>query len=191
MTSLPWPPLSLFIIVHLSPQQKYPRIIPELLTAVAALFSRQQLGDVLVLLNAYTIQQVAHVEFWMLEQLGYELATLTPMGWVGIFRRRFSLRQQSRPQSNSLTRLQQAVSAEALAVVAYQVAAAQSQVFPFCLTSTASQIGAAAGFVSVLFWWRLSLFLALGLPPVRSHLLCGQPRLSTLLLPSLVLVCLD
>ena len=60
----------MFIQLHLSPQQWYPRTLPELLAAVAALLTRQQPGDVPALHNAYTIQQVARVEFRMLEQLG-------------------------------------------------------------------------------------------------------------------------
>ena len=117
------------------------------------------ISDVLALHDAFTIQRVAHFEFRVLEQLGCELATLTPMASVDIFRRRFSLRQQhQRPQSNSLTRLQPAVPAEFLAFVANQVASTHFQDVPFCLTSTARQVGAAAWFVSVLLWWRLSLF---------------------------------
>ena len=103
------------------------------------------------------MQQVTHIEFRMPEQWGYELATLTPMAWVDIFHRRFLLRQQlqQRPQSNSLTRLQPAVSTEFLAVFGNQVAAAHSQNFPFCIISTASQVGAAAWFVSVLTLFAL------------------------------------
>ena len=62
--------------------------------------------------------------------VGYELATLTRTAWVNIFRRRFSLRQQQRPQSNSLSRLQPAVPTESLAVIANQVAAAPFSGFP-------------------------------------------------------------
>ena len=91
--------------------------------------------------------------------LGYELATFTPMAQVDIDRRRFSLRQQQqRPQSNSLTRLQPAVPTQLVAVNAHQVAAAHFQNFQFCLISAASQVGAAAWFVSVLLWSLLSLF---------------------------------
>ena len=45
----------------------------------------------------------------MLEQLGYELATLTPMAWVDIFRRLSLRQQQHRPDSNSIIWLQPAV----------------------------------------------------------------------------------
>ena len=49
----------MFIKLHLSPQQRYPRTLPELLTAVAALLTRRQPNDAAVLHNAHTI---AHVE---------------------------------------------------------------------------------------------------------------------------------
>ena len=45
----------MFMKLHLSPQQRYPRMLPELLTAVAAPLTRQQPGDVPVLHIAYTI----------------------------------------------------------------------------------------------------------------------------------------
>ena len=57
-----------------------------------------QPDDVPVLLNASTIQLVTHMEFRMLEQLKYELATLTLVAWVDIFRRRLSLCQQQQQQ---------------------------------------------------------------------------------------------
>ena len=50
----------MFIKQHLSPQQWYPRTLPELLTTVAAPLTMKQPSDVPVLHNAYTI---AHVEF--------------------------------------------------------------------------------------------------------------------------------
>ena len=91
----------MFIKLHLSPQQKYPRTPTEQLAAFAALLTRQQPGDVSVLHNAFSIQRAAHIEFKMLEQLGHELATLTPMAWVDIFRQRFTLKQQQWLQSGS------------------------------------------------------------------------------------------
>ena len=60
-------------------------------TASFTALTRQQPGDVSVLHNAHTIQRVAHVQLRMLEQLGYELATLTPMAWVDISANRQSL----------------------------------------------------------------------------------------------------
>ena len=148
----------MFIKLHLSPQHRYPRSLPELLTAFAALPTSQQPGDVPVLHNAFTIQRVAHIGFRMVQQLGCELATLTSMAWVDIFRWRFALRQQRRPQGDSLIRLPPAVPTDSLAFLANQVAATHFQDVPFCLTSRASQVGVAAWFVSVLFGWRLSLF---------------------------------
>ena len=47
-----------------SPQQRHPRTLPELLTAVAELLTRQQPDDAPVLHNASTIQQITHIEFW-------------------------------------------------------------------------------------------------------------------------------
>ena len=67
------------IKLHLSPQQKYPRSLPELLTAFAALHVRRQRDDVPVLRSASTVQRVVHAEFRMLQQVGYELATIAPM----------------------------------------------------------------------------------------------------------------
>ena len=72
----------MFIKLHLSLQQRYPRTLPELLTAVAAPLTRQQPDDAPVLHNACAIQQVTHVEFRMLEQLGCELATLARLAWA-------------------------------------------------------------------------------------------------------------
>ena len=51
-------------------------------SACAAPLAGGQPDDVPVLHNAYTIQQVVHTEFRMLQQLSYELATLTPHGLV-------------------------------------------------------------------------------------------------------------
>ena len=86
------------------------------------------------------------------------LATLTPMAWIDTFCRQFALRQQQRLQGDSLIRLQPAVPAHSLVAIGNQVVATRTQDVRFCLTSTARQVGVAAGFVSVLFWWRLSLF---------------------------------
>ena len=72
--------VNVLIKLHLSPQQSKARTLPELLTAVAALLARPQPDDALVLHSACTIQQVTHIEFRMLEQLGQELATLTLHG---------------------------------------------------------------------------------------------------------------
>ena len=62
MTSLPWPPPSTRSSnFFLSPQQRYPRTLPELLTAVAEI-PRQQPGDAPVHHDACTIQQVTRIE---------------------------------------------------------------------------------------------------------------------------------
>ena len=66
--------------------------------------------------------------------------------------------QQHRLQDDSLIRLQPAVRTDSKAAIADQVAATHFRDVPFCLTSTASQVGAAAWSVFVLQWWRLSLF---------------------------------
>ena len=63
----------MFMELHLSPQQRYPRTLPELLAAVAARLARQEANDALVLHNAYTIQKVARAGFKMLDQLGYSI----------------------------------------------------------------------------------------------------------------------
>ena len=75
--------VNMFIKLHLSPQQRYARALPELLRSFSVQLTRQP--------HAYTIQRVAHIQFRMLEQLGYDLGTLTPMAWVDIFRRVFAL----------------------------------------------------------------------------------------------------
>ena len=90
----------MFIKLHLSPQHSLDQS------------QRYFPGSNLMMFRCSTMrnQQVAHVEFRLLEQMGYEVA---PMGWVDIFRRRFSLRQQQqRPQSNFFVRLQPAVPTE-------------------------------------------------------------------------------
>ena len=158
------------------------------------MLTRQQPDDVPVLLTAHTIQQVAHVEHRMLEQLGHGLATLTPMAWVDVFHRRFSLRQQQqRPQSNSFIRLQTAVPTEFFAIIAFQVAAAHFQDFPI-LSHLCSQPGrcyilvrfCAPLVAAQLVRLAVNSLPALRLPPVRSRLTCGQPRRSTFLLPRFV-----
>ena len=109
MTSLPWPPPSTCSSnLHLSPQQRCQRTLPELLTAVAELLTRQQPDHLPILHCGSTIQQVTHIEFRVLEQLEYELAALTPVAWGDIFRRRHSLwqQQQQRSQNNSHTQPQ-------------------------------------------------------------------------------------
>ena len=70
----------MYIKLHLSPQQRNPRSLSELLAACAALPVSRHPDDVAVLHNAYTIQQVVQTEFRKLQQLGYELATLTCQG---------------------------------------------------------------------------------------------------------------
>ena len=85
--------------------------VPELLVAFTPLLVGRQRDDVPVLHNASTVQRVVHAEFRMMQQLGYELTTLTPMAWVDIFRQRFTLRKQQL-QGNLLSRLQPAIRAE-------------------------------------------------------------------------------
>ena len=80
--------------------------LPELLTLLVT----RQLDDVPGLHRASTVQRVVHAEFRMLQQLVYELATLTPMAWVDILRQRFTLRQ--RRQGDPINQLQTAPHAE-------------------------------------------------------------------------------
>ena len=84
----------MYIKLHLSPQQRYPRNLPEQLAASAALHVRRQPDDVPGLHSACGVQRVVHAEFMMLQQLSCELGTLTPVAWVDIFRQRFTLRQR-------------------------------------------------------------------------------------------------
>ena len=50
----------MYMKLHLSPQQRYPRSLPEVLAAFAALPIRRHPDDVPELHNAFTIQQVVH-----------------------------------------------------------------------------------------------------------------------------------
>ena len=86
--------LYMFIKLNPLPQQRYPRTLPDLLTAGAELLTRHQPDDLPVLHNARTSQQVTHVEFRVLGVLGFELAALTPAAWVEVFSRRFPLWEQ-------------------------------------------------------------------------------------------------
>ena len=86
--------LYMFIKLNPLPQQRYPRTLPDLLTAGAELLTRHQPDDLPVLHNTRTSQQVTHVEFRVLEVLGFELAALTPAAWVEVFSRRFPLWEQ-------------------------------------------------------------------------------------------------
>ena len=72
-------------------QPRYPRALPELLTAGAELLTRYQRHNSPVLHSAGTVQQVTRAEFHILDILGFELATPTPVAWIQIFRRRLSL----------------------------------------------------------------------------------------------------
>ena len=79
---------------HFTPQQRYIRSLPELLTALAAPLFRRQPDDVQELHNGHTIQQVVHREFRILQPLGYDVTVLTPMDWIDIYRWRHTLRQR-------------------------------------------------------------------------------------------------
>ena len=87
-------------------------------------------------------QQVVHKEFRMLQQLGYEIALLTPIDWIDIYRRRQQL------QRGPLFQEQYAANADSLAFLANQLAATHIQDVPFSFTSTASQIIMAARVVA-------------------------------------------
>ena len=71
-TSLPWPPPSTCSSNYTFRRRKG-------IHTRSPTVAKQQLNDVSVLHNACTIQQVTHIEFRMLEHLGCELETLTPM----------------------------------------------------------------------------------------------------------------
>ena len=64
--------VNIYIKPHFAPQQMNPRSLPELLTAFV------------------------HTEFRMLQQPSCEEAVLTPMGWIDMYRRRHTSRQQLR-----------------------------------------------------------------------------------------------
>ena len=81
----------------------------------------------------------------MLQQLGYELAVLTPTGWIDMYRRRHSLRQQLK--RGPLCQEQGATLADSLALLANQLAA------PSSLTSKAGQISVGAWAVSICYWF--------------------------------------
>ena len=136
-------PVQIYVKLHFSPQQRYPRSLPKLVTAFAALLVRRHPNDVPELRSAVNIQQVVHTAFRMLQQLGHEVTFLTPMNWIDIYRRRYILREQ------------QATHADSLAFLADRLAVTHIRDVPFSVTSTASLIGMAAWVVSALLWWRL------------------------------------
>ena len=107
----------MYIKLHLSPKQRYPRCLPELLTAFAALLVRRQPDDVPVLQSASTVQRVVHAEFRMLQQLGCELTTLTTMAWVDIFRQRSTLRSDSYRETSCISSSRQLVLTPSLSLL--------------------------------------------------------------------------
>ena len=144
----------MFMKLHLSPKQRYPRKLP-----VAALLTRQLWYS--TMRNPSSGSHTS--KFRMPEQLGYELAILTPMArmaWVDIFRRRFSLMQQQRRQCD-LIRLQSAVPTDC----AHQVAADHFQV---CALLEAAQLVRAR--TSSCLLAPLLPAVSLNLPVCSSHL---------------------
>ena len=135
----------MFIKLNLSPQQRYPHTLPELLT-------KKQPDGAPVLHNTGTIQRITHNKFRILELQEFELATLTHMAWIDMFSRRFSLWQQQQQQRQPHL----ALHFEFLAAFAYQIVAAHVQNFSSCFLSPASQMSATAWFVSALLWVLLS-----------------------------------
>ena len=90
----------LFIKLHLSPQQRYPRTLPELLTAVAALLTRQQPDDAPVRHNACTIRShMSNSGCWNSWAMNWQPSR----PWLGLTSFVGSPRQQQRPQSNSFS----------------------------------------------------------------------------------------
>ena len=145
----------MFMKLHPLPQQRYLPTLPELLTAVAELLTRQQNTDAPVLyIAARNIQQVSCVEFQILEELGFELAAVTPAARFEVFSRRFQLWQQEQ----LLQQPHLAVPPAFLADFADQIIAAHIHSLPFSDGSTASQIGAATWFVAVLLWLETCVF---------------------------------
>ena len=126
--------------------------------AIAALFVRRQADDVH---SGSAVQRVVHAEFRMLQQLGYELRTTTPMARVGIFRQRFALRQRQL-QGDSIQQLQTAARADSVAFLVNQIAP--------------THLGVAALFVSVPRWCRLGCLawrlLLSTFSPIAVSLLC-------------------
>ena len=74
----------------------------------------------------------------MLEQLCYELATLTPMAWANIFRRRFVSRQQQQPQSGSL--VPHPASTRKSPLIPHSQPRRRCSLVSFCARSVAAQL---------------------------------------------------
>ena len=128
----------IYIKLNFTPQQRYPHALPQLLEAFAAL-PRSEPHNV----PALHEEQVVHQEFFLLEELGHELAVFTPSEYAsngapygGDYKEAHCTSKGKKPslllRASSLT--------------------AWHHVDPcFSLTSAASQVGMAA-FVSALFY---------------------------------------
>ena len=127
-------------------QQRYPRALPELLTAIAEL-TRHQPHNAPMLHSARTVQQVTHAEFHTLEVLGFELATPTPTACVEIFGRRLSL-----GRTTALT----AAAPEPPRGATNSALNAETHV-QNCTVSAHSTAGSSAWLISTVFWVWLSI----------------------------------
>ena len=96
----------------------------------------------------HIIQQVVHQEFCLLQQLGYELAIITPTELICQLR----CTQRRQLQRGPIHKEREETVTVALAFVAYQLATAHIDLFPFSVTSEASQVGMGAWFVSALLY---------------------------------------
>ena len=131
----------IYVKLHFSPQPKYPRSSPELLTAFTALLARRQFDDVPEVPDGYTIQQVAHREFRMLQHLGCRVTILQPTHAL-----HRCLPTVTHPAAAATARpsLPRATRKHSLTFLAKQLAATYTRDIPFSVTSTARQIGMAA-----------------------------------------------
>ena len=85
-----------------------------------------------------------------LEDLGFELATPTPAAWVEIFGRSLSLWEEQQPLLPQHPNLL-AAPPTILADCANLVAQSHVHAYPFGANSMASQVGASAWFISIVF----------------------------------------
>ena len=118
--------VNIFVKLRFTPEQRYPHRLPQQLEAFGAL----------------------------LQQLGYDLAILTPTEWMEICQLRRTLRQHS--QSRTVHWEREETVTVAIAFVAYQFATVHIDSVPRSLTSEAGQVSMAAWSVTdlVYCWLR-------------------------------------
>ena len=93
---------------------------------------------------------IVHQEFNLLQQLGYEVAILSPIEWIDICQLRCALRQQLWLRQKTTLLAREGTRTAALALGAHQLATAHVNSVPCNFTSEASHVGKATQFVSVL-----------------------------------------